>query len=113
MTADDTDRSELLQGTLDLLILNVLGLGAMHGYGISQRIEQISRDALRVRQGSLYPALHRLERQGAIAAEWGTTETNREAKIYRLTALGRRRLAAETENWQRLAGGIARVLAAT
>jgi transcriptional regulator len=113
MTADDADRTELLQGTLDLLILKVLVLGPMHGYGISQRIEQISREALRVRQGSLYPALYRLERQGAVAAAWGVTDTGREAKVYRLTPLGSRRLAAEVDNWRRLELGIRRVLAAT
>jgi transcriptional regulator len=112
MTAADADRADLLQGTLDLLILKVLGPGPLHGYGICQRIEQASRDVLRIRQGSLYPALYRLERQGAVAAAWGVTDTHREAKFYRLTALGKKRLAAETESWRRLTAAVARVLAA-
>jgi transcriptional regulator len=92
-------RTDLLQGTLDLLILKTLALGAQHGWGISQRIQQISEDVLRVNQGSLYPALHRLEVQGWVASEWGTSENNRRARFYELTTAGRRRLRAETQEW--------------
>src|SRR5512134_241474 len=95
-------RLDLLQGTLDLLILKTLALGPMHGWGISQRIQQMSEDVLRVNQGSLYPALHRLEEQGWIGAEWGASENGRRAKYYSLTRSGRRRLEQETENWSRL-----------
>jgi len=106
-------KSDLLQGTLDLLVLKTLALGPQHGWGISQRIQQISRDVLQVNQGSLYPALHRLEQQGWIAAEWGTSEHNRQAKFYRLTRTGQKQLAAETENWERLSEAVARILQAT
>lgn len=106
-------KTDLLQGTLDLLILKTLSLGPMHGWGISQRIEQISQDALRIHQGSLYPALHRLEVQGLLAAELGTSENNRRARFYRLTAAGRRRLEAETESWESLSLAIGRILRAT
>jgi PadR family transcriptional regulator len=101
---------DLLQGTLDVLILRTLAGGAMHGWGIAQRIQQVSEDVLRVNQGSLYPALHRLEEEGWIAAEWGASENNRKAKYYRLTKRGQRQLEAETENWKRLAGAVARIL---
>jgi PadR family transcriptional regulator PadR len=101
---------DLLQGTLDVLILRTLAGGPMHGWGIAQRIQQVSEDVLRVNQGSLYPALHRLEDEGWIAAEWGASENNRKAKYYRLTRRGQRQLEAETENWRRLAGAVARVL---
>jgi transcriptional regulator len=103
-------KSDLLQGTLDLLILRTLSLGAMHGWGISQRIQQISRDVLQVNQGSLYPALARLEVAGWIEAEWGVSENNRQAKFYTLTKTGRSQLERETENWQRLSEAVARVL---
>jgi PadR family transcriptional regulator PadR len=103
-------KSDLLQGTLDLLILKTLALGAQHGWGISQRIQQVSGDVLRVNQGSLYPALHRLELQGWIASEWGESDNNRQAKFYKLTATGRRQLADERENWLRLSTAIGRVL---
>ncbi|MBI3450038.1 MAG: PadR family transcriptional regulator [Acidobacteria bacterium] len=103
-------RPDLLQGTLDLLILRTVALQPMHGWGISQRIQQVSRDVLRVNQGSLYPALHRLEGAGWIDAEWGSTDANRQAKFYRITASGRRRLVEETENWRRMAEAIGRVL---
>jgi len=106
-------RNDLLQGTLDLLILKTLGLGPQHGWAISQRIQQISDDALRVNQGSLYPALHRLEEQGWIASEWGTSESNREAKFYQLTRAGHRQLDVETANWERVSAGIAKILKAT
>jgi transcriptional regulator len=103
-------KSDLPQGTLDLLILKVATLGPIHGYAIAQRLQQISRDALQVQQGSLYPALHRLENKGFLAAEWKESETGREAKFYRLTAKGRRQLQAETDNWQRLSDAVALVL---
>ncbi len=102
--------TDLLQGTLDVLILKTLVPGAMHGWGIAQRIQQVSQDVLRVNQGSLYPALHRLEEEGWIAAEWGSSENNRKAKFYRLTRTGQRQLEAETENWKRLAEAVGRVL---
>ncbi len=105
-----TEKSDLLQGTLDLLILKTVAVAPAHGWGISQRIQQVSEDVLKVNQGSLYPALYRLERQGLISAEWGVSENGRQAKFYRLTASGRRRLAREEESWQRLAGAVARVL---
>ena len=103
-------RTDILQGTLDLLILRTLQNGAMHGWSISERIQQISRDVLQVNQGSLYPALHRLEHQGWIRAEWAVSELGRRAKFYTLTAQGRKQLDAETENWERLASAIGRVL---
>jgi len=103
-------KSDLLQGTLDMLILKTLALEPAHGWGIAQRIQQISRDVLQVNQGSLYPALYRLEHQGWIAAEWGTSENNRKAKFYRLTQEGRRQLDAETENWERVSDAIDRIL---
>jgi transcriptional regulator len=95
-------KSDLLQGTLDMLILKTLALDPHHGWGIAQRIQQISKDVLQVNQGSLYPALHRLEIAGWIASEWGASENNRRAKFYRLTATGRRHLKEETENWTSL-----------
>jgi PadR family transcriptional regulator PadR len=105
-------RQDLLQGTLDLLILKVAALGPIHGYGVAQRIQQMSQDALQVQQGSLYPALHRLEERGWLAAEWRETETGREAKFYTLTRAGRRQLEAERESWARLTEAIALVLKA-
>jgi PadR family transcriptional regulator PadR len=106
-------RSDLLQGTLDVLILKTLSPGTMHGWGISQRIQQLSEDVLAVNQGSLYPALHRLEEKGWIDAEWGSSENNRKARFYSLTRLGRRQLAEETESWERFAAAVGRVLAAS
>jgi transcriptional regulator len=103
-------KQDLLQGTLDLLILQTLALEPMHGWGISQRIQQTSRDVLRVNQGSLYPALHRLEQQGWIDAEWDASENNRQAKYYRLTRAGRKQLAEERENWARITDAVGRVL---
>lgn len=104
-------KSELLQGTLDLLILRTLAAQeAMHGWGISQRIAQASRDVLTVNQGSLYPALHRLEAQGIIEAEWGVSENNRQAKFYRLTRAGRKRLGEETEYWAQFTKAVGWVL---
>ena len=104
-------KSDLLQGTLDLLILRTLSTGAMHGWGISLRIQQLSRDVLQINQGSLYPALHRLEQQGLIEAEWGNSENNRQAKFYQLTREGKKQLAEETRNWERLSDAVGRVLA--
>jgi PadR family transcriptional regulator, regulatory protein PadR len=107
------DRSDLLQGTLDLLILRTLATGSMHGWGISQRIQQISVDVLRVNQGSLYPALSRLEQQGWIDAEWALSDNNRRAKFYRLTSAGRKALKAETAQWERLSAAISMVVKPT
>ena len=103
-------RIDLLQGTLDLLILRTLQNGSMHGWSISERIQQISRNVLQVNQGSLYPALHRLEHQGWIEAEWGVSELGRRARFYGLTAQGRKKLELETETWSRLSEAIGRVL---
>ncbi len=107
---DKQSRLELLQGTLDLLILRTLSTGPKHGWAVSERIQQISEDVLRVNQGSLYPALHRLEQQGWIEAEWGTSELGRRARFYRLTPSGRRQLDLEADNWARLSLAISRVL---
>jgi transcriptional regulator len=101
---------ELLQGTLDMLILKTLALEPMHGYGVAVRIKQISKSVLQVNQGSLYPALRRLEKRGWIEAEWGESENNRRARFYRLTKAGRKQLSQETEEWERLAAAVARVL---
>src|SRR5262245_14978119 len=106
-------KSDLLQGTLDLLILKTLALEPMHGWGITQRIQQISEGVLQVNQGSLYPALLRLEQQGWIESEWGTSENNRQAKYYSLTRAGRKQLADEAENWKRLSTAIEQLLQAT
>ena len=103
-------KTDLLQGTLDLLILQVIALGPVHGYAIAQRLNQISREALQVQQGSLYPALHRLEKRRWLRAEWRTTESGREAKFYAITAAGRKQLEVERTEWSRLAGAIALVL---
>src|SRR5918994_1978426 len=105
--------AELLPGTLDLLILKAVSLGKLNGYGALLRIEQISGGALHIQQGALYPALYRLEHQGLIASDWGTSENNRKAKYYHLTAAGRRRLGEETASWNRLADAIALALSAT
>ena len=109
----DDKQAELLQGTLDLLILKAVSLGPLHGYGVLLRIQQISGEELVIQQGSLYPALYRLEHQGAIASEWGDSENNRRAKFYRLTTAGRKRLESETEKWNRMAGIIAGILRTT
>jgi PadR family transcriptional regulator, regulatory protein PadR len=103
-------KSELLRGTLDLLILKTLALQPMHGWGIAQRIEQVSEEVFSVNQGSLYPALHRLEQQGWIDADWSDSDNNRRAKFYRLTAKGRKQLASEERNWERVAAAVARIL---
>jgi PadR family transcriptional regulator, regulatory protein PadR len=104
---------ELLQGTLDLLIPKAVSLGPLHGYGVLLRIQQISGEELLIQQGSLYPALYRLEHQGAIASEWGESENNRRAKYYQLTASGRTRLGKETKKWNRMAGIIGTILRST
>jgi PadR family transcriptional regulator, regulatory protein PadR len=107
-------RTEVLQGTLDLMILKTLDtMGAQHGYGIARRIEQLSNDLLRMNQGTLYPAVLRLEQRGWISSKWGLSENNRRAKFYSITRAGQRQLAAETENWERVAGIIARMLGQT
>jgi transcriptional regulator len=106
----DRTRIELPQGTLDLLILRTLALGPQHGWAISERVQQISKDVLRIQQGSLYPALHRLERRGWIAAQWGQSENKRKAKYYELTAEGRNQLEREESAWRKLAAAVAQVL---
>jgi PadR family transcriptional regulator, regulatory protein PadR len=108
--ANATTRSDLPQGTLDLLILRVVALGPIHGYGIAQRLEQVSRHVVQVPQGSLYPALHRLESRGLLAADWQRSDTGRDAKFYRLTRKGRTTLDHETASWNRLAGAVALIL---
>jgi transcriptional regulator len=104
------ERLDLLQGTLDMLILKALALDPMHGFGISVRIRQMSRDVLQIEQGSLYPALYRLEQRGWIAAEWGISENNRRARYYSLTAAGRKQLKVETANWERMSAAINLIL---
>jgi transcriptional regulator len=108
-----SDAAALLPGTLDLLILKAVSLGELHGYGVLLRIQQITGGALQIQQGALYPALYRLEQQGLIKSEWGTSENNRRAKFYRLTASGRGRLGQETASWNRIAEAIALALRAT
>lgn len=103
-------KSDLPQGALDLLILKIAALGPVHGYAIAQRLQQVTRDVVQVPQGSLYPALHRLENRGYLAADWKDTETGREAKFYKLTRKGRAQLEAETESWQRLAEAVGLIL---
>ena len=104
------EKTDLLQGTLDMLILKALQLGPMHGFGISVLIRQMSKEVLQVEQGSLYPALYRLEEQGWINSEWGTSENNRKAKFYKLTPAGRKQLVEETSNWERLSTAINLIL---
>ena len=106
----DEEKSELLKGTLDMLILKIVALGPIHGYAISQRIQQISRDFFQLQQGSLYPALHRLEDRGWLQAEWKQTATGREAKFYKLTKKGRKQLEAQVLNWERLTDAVALIL---
>jgi PadR family transcriptional regulator len=103
-------KTDLLQGTLDLLILQIVALGPVHGYAVAQRLQQVSRDVLQVQQGSLYPALHRLEERGWLKATWSDTETGREAKFYQLTKAGRKQLERERSDWQRLSNAVAQVL---
>ena len=104
------DKSDLPQGTLDLLILKIVALGPVHGYAIAQRLQQVSRDVVQVPQGSLYPALHRLENRGLLTADWQDTDTGREAKFYRLTRKGRTQLETETASWQRLTAAVSLIL---
>ena len=104
------DKTDLPQGTLDLLILKIVALGPIHGYAIAQRLQQVSRDVVQVPQGSLYPALHRLEHRGLLTADWKGTETGRDAKFYRLTRKGRAQLDAETASWRRLSDAVALIL---
>ncbi|MFL5425866.1 MAG: PadR family transcriptional regulator [Myxococcales bacterium] len=106
-------KDDLLQGTLDLLVLKALSITPMHGWGVAQRLQLISREVLQVNQGSLYPALHRLERKGYIDSEWRASENNRRARYYRITAKGLRALEDETESWERFAGAVQRVLRTT
>ena len=105
-----TPKSDLLQGTLDMLILKVVALGPIHGYAIAQRLQQMSREVLQVQQGSLYPALHRLEKRRWLRAQWGATETGREARFYTLTPLGRQQLGEQRANWDRLSTAISGIL---
>jgi transcriptional regulator len=106
------DRIDLLQGTLDMLLLKALQLEPLHGYAIARRVQQLSEEALRVEEGSLYPALHRMEERGLVESDWGVSENNRRAKFYRLTREGRRRLEAEAREWRRLSVAITRVMQA-
>jgi transcriptional regulator len=108
--APEAPRSDLLQGTLDMLILKVVALGSIHGYAIAQRLQQMSGAVLQVQQGSLYPALHRLEKRGWLRAEWAASETGREARFYSLTRLGRKQLDQERANWDRLSAAISGIL---
>ena len=110
--AADPLKSDLLQGTLDMLILKVVALGPIHGYAIAQRLQQTSREVLQVKQGSLYPSLHRLEKRRWLRAEWAATETGREARFYRLTPLGRKQLGEQRANWDRLSTAISGILSA-
>jgi transcriptional regulator len=107
-----SEKSDLLQGTLDLLILKIVALGPIHGYGISQRIRQISKDVLQVQQGSLYPALHRLEQRGWLSATWSKSETGRPAKFYKLSTKGRKQLVTEEQSWRRLIDAMSLILQA-
>jgi PadR family transcriptional regulator PadR len=104
------EKSDLLQGTLDMLILKIVALGPIHGYGISLRIRQISKKVLQVQQGSLYPALHRLEKRSWLAADWGQSESGRQAKFYKLSVKGRKHLLSEESNWRRLSGAVGQIL---
>ena len=106
----ENPKSDLLQGTLDVLILIIIALGPIHGYAVAQRLQQISRDVLQVQQGSLYPALHRLEKRGWVRAEWAESETGREARFYTLTRQGRRQLEDQRANWDRLSAAVTAVL---
>jgi PadR family transcriptional regulator len=110
MPPAENPKSDLLQGTLDVLILKIVALGAVHGYAIAQRLQQISRDVLQVQQGSLYPALHRLEKRGWVRAEWAASETGRDARFYTLTREGRRQLEDQRANWTRLSAAVTAVL---
>ena len=108
--AGESQKSDLLQGTLDVLILKVVALGPTHGYAIAQRLQQMSRDVLQVQQGSLYPALHRLEKRGWVKAEWAASDTGRDARFYTLTRAGRKQLEEQSQNWDRLSAAISTIL---
>ena len=108
--AAEAPKSDLLQGTLDMLILKVVALGPIHGYAIAQRLQQMSREVLQVQQGSLYPALHRLEKRGWVRAEWAASDTGRDARFYTLTRAGRKQLEEQSENWDRLSAAITGIL---
>src|SRR5215510_353685 len=108
--AAESPKSDLLQGTLDVLIIKIVAFGPIHGYAIAQRLQQMSKDVLKVQQGSLYPALHRLEKRGWVRAEWAASETGREARFYALTRLGRKQLEEQSENWDRLSAAISGIL---
>ena len=108
----DNHRPDLLPGTLEMMILKTLSAGTNHGYGVARRIRQVSEDVLQVEEGSLYPALHRLEKRGLVASDWRRSESNRRAKYYRLTPRGRRRLTAETASWNQLAAAVGKVMSA-
>ena len=110
MMPTDNEKSEILKGTLDMLILKIVALGPIHGYAIAQRMQQISNSVFRLQQGSLYPALHKMEKHGLLAATWKLTESGREAKFYSLTPRGRKRLEAEVQDWERLTGAVALIL---
>ena len=110
MASGDAQKSDLLQGTLDMLIMKVVALGPTHGYAIAQRLQQMSRDVLQVQQGSLYPALHRLEKRGWVRAEWAASDTGRDARFYTLTRAGRKQLEEQSENWDRLSAAITGIL---
>jgi transcriptional regulator len=110
---DNADAGELIQGTLEMMVLKALARGPMHGYGVAEWIENTSQQVLRVEEGALYPALHRLELRGLLKAEWGASENNRRAKFYRLTASGKKRLGAETQRWARLSAAVAFVMQAS
>jgi len=110
MGANTEKQGDLVQGTLDMLVLKALARGAKHGYGVAEWIHQSSSDVLRVEEGALYPALHRLELKGMLSAEWGISDNNRRAKFYSLTAAGKKKLAEETEYWRRMSGAIAQVM---
>ena len=111
MSKEEASRTQLLQGTLDLIVLQTLAsMGPQHGYGLAQRIQQVSEDLLHLNQGTLYPALLRLEQQGSIQGEWGTSENNRQAKYYSITRTGRKMLSAETQRWQQFSGFVSKIL---
>jgi transcriptional regulator len=112
MSKEDRTNSDQLHGTLDMLVLKTLAKGAQHGYGIAQQLQQLSADVFQVEEGSLYPALYRMEQRGWIGSTWGVSENNRRARFYQLTRTGRRQLEAETASWRRLIGAVARVLEA-
>jgi PadR family transcriptional regulator len=112
MSREDRSNADQIHGTLDMLVLKTLAIGPQHGYGIAQHLQQLSDDVLQVEEGSLYPALYRMEQRGWIASTWGTSDNNRRARFYEITSAGRRRLRTETASWRRLTGAVARILEA-